>query len=190
MILAVIFLYSVSGVASVAPFPAAWVSSAAPAVGQTSNQGSATATPPSQAPQATTNSSASSTSQSTSNSKPQPKKPHRKKAPPPVNCNSDSPATNAPASADSKPPASAPHNCPPSKIIVRQGGASESNIQLAGGSAGRDDAEQKRDAVNQMLELTDANLKKIAGHQLAPAEQEQSQDRSVQNPIPRRARCR
>jgi hypothetical protein len=172
MILAVIFLYCVSGVAPVTPFPAGCVSPVAPAIGQDSNQGSATSVPPSPAPPATTKSPASSAGQTTSNSKTHPGKSHRKKAPPPVNCNPDSPATNAPASADSKQPASAPHNCPPSKIIVRQGGASESNIQLAGGRADRDDAEQKRDAVNQMLGSTDANLKKIAGRQLAPAEQD------------------
>jgi hypothetical protein len=61
---------------------------------------------------------------------------------------------------------SAPKNCPPEKIIVRQGGTTEPSIQLAGGPGG-DDASQKRDATNQMLGETENNLKKVAGQPLS-----------------------
>jgi hypothetical protein len=44
-------------------------------------------------------------------------------------------------------------------------------VQLGGGPAG-DEATQKRNVVNQLLGLTDANLKRIAGRQLAPNEQD------------------
>jgi len=60
-------------------------------------------------------------------------------------------------------------NCPPAKIVVRQGGISEQSIQLAGGSAG--EAAQKRDAANQMLAATEENLKKISGRQLSSDQQ-------------------
>lgn len=53
-------------------------------------------------------------------------------------------------------------DCPPPKIVVRQGGTAEPSIQLAGS----DQASQKRNAANQMLGSTEANLKKIAGLQL------------------------
>ena len=59
-------------------------------------------------------------------------------------------------------------NCPPEKIIVRQGGTAEPSIQLAGG----DQASQKRDAANRMLESTEVNLKKISGQQLTAAQQD------------------
>lgn len=51
---------------------------------------------------------------------------------------------------------------------MRQGGTAEPSIQLAGG----DQASQKRDAVNQMLGSTEANLKKIAGLQLSATQQD------------------
>jgi|SRR5579872_1122736 len=59
-------------------------------------------------------------------------------------------------------------NCPPEKIIVRQGGTAEPSIQLAGG----DQASQKRNAANQMLGSAEANLKKIAGLQLSATQQD------------------
>ncbi len=52
-------------------------------------------------------------------------------------------------------------NCPPEKIVVRQGGTADPSIQLAGA----DQASDRADA-NQMLGSTEANLKKIAGLQL------------------------
>jgi hypothetical protein len=68
-------------------------------------------------------------------------------------------------------PKSAPGNCPPTKVIVRQGGISEPSIQLAGGAGGTKNS-RERDTANQMLESTKTNLKKIAGHQLTPNQQD------------------
>lgn len=62
-------------------------------------------------------------------------------------------------------------NCPPEKIIVRHGGTAEPSIQLAGGPGG-DAAAQKRNAANQMLGSTETNLKKIAGIELSPEQQD------------------
>ena len=61
-----------------------------------------------------------------------------------------------------------PKNCPPEKIVVRQGGAAEQSIQLAGG----DQESQKKKDTNQMLGSTEENLKKISGIQLSPEQQE------------------
>lgn len=72
--------------------------------------------------------------------------------------NGSNPTQSAETSAN--PPAK---DCPPQKIVVPQGGTAEPSIQLAGG----DQASQKRDAANQMLGSTEANLKKIAGLQLS-----------------------
>ena len=59
-------------------------------------------------------------------------------------------------------------DCPPSKVIVRQGGTAEPAIQLAGGAAS---ASPQKDTGNQMLVTTEANLKKIAGRQLSSDQQ-------------------
>ena len=105
---------------------------------------------------------------------------HHKKRVIPVNCNSTpaaaSGSSQAPAdpAGTATPPApgtsSASTNCPPPKVIVRQGGTSEPSIQLAGGAAGQTSPE--RDTANQMLGTTEANLKKVAGRQLTPNEQD------------------
>ena len=63
-----------------------------------------------------------------------------------------------------------PKDCPPAKIVVRQGGISEQSIQLAGGSSGVE-AKQKLESTNQMLEETEQNLKKAAGIQLSEVQQ-------------------
>ena len=78
---------------------------------------------------------------------------------------SDAAATGNAATAGTS---SAPTNCPPSKVIVRQGGTAEPSIQLAGGAAR---ASQQRETANQMLGTTEANLKKIAGRQLTSGQQ-------------------
>jgi hypothetical protein len=54
---------------------------------------------------------------------------------------------------------------------VRQGGTSEPSIQLAGGADG-DQATGQRNATNQMLGSTDANLKKLAGRDLNANQQD------------------
>ncbi|HKH99920.1 MAG TPA: hypothetical protein VJ999_12495 [Candidatus Sulfotelmatobacter sp.] len=61
--------------------------------------------------------------------------------------------------------------CPPAKKIVRQGGASDPNIQLAGGPGGQQ-ASQERATANQMLGATEENLKKIAGRKLSSNQQD------------------
>jgi len=105
------------------------------------------------------------------------KRPHHKQKPASVNCDSGATASssapnpnasNGGASAAADPPApnttaTATKNCPPTKIIVRQGGTSQPSIQLA---PGNDQAARKRDVVNQLLGATDGNLKRIAGKQL------------------------
>lgn len=51
---------------------------------------------------------------------------------------------------------------------MRQGGAAEPSIQLAGG----DQASQKRDDTSRMLGSAEANLRKIAGLQLSAAQED------------------
>jgi hypothetical protein len=60
--------------------------------------------------------------------------------------------------------ANAPLNCPPPKVIVRQGSTKEPSIELIGGATG--DQQSQRDLANQHLQATEANLKKIAVEQL------------------------
>jgi hypothetical protein len=54
---------------------------------------------------------------------------------------------------------------------VRQGGASEPSVQLAGGTPGGQTSHE-RDTAKQMLGSTEANLKKIAGRQLTQNQQD------------------
>lgn len=79
--------------------------------------------------------------------------------------------TTADPAAGSTAPAATPSPCPPSKVVVRQGGTSEPSIQLAGGPAG-DQTAHERDAANQILGSADANLKKLAGQQLTSNQQD------------------
>jgi len=166
MTLAAIFLL-LSGIAGMAPVTPAsvklWTSP------QSTSAPQQPASPGAQAP------AASQSSSPQEPTKPPPKKIHHKKPPAsdctpavsPANSSSPAPASDGPKSA----PATDPKNCPPSKVIVRQGGTAEPTVQLGGGPAG-DEATQKRNVVNQLLGLTDANLKRIAGRQLAPNEQD------------------
>ncbi len=80
------------------------------------------------------------------------------------------PATAANASAPGA--ASTPTNCPPSKVIVKQGGTSDPSIQLAGAAAGSKQTSQELDTAKQMLATTEANLKQIAGRQLTSSQQD------------------
>jgi len=68
-------------------------------------------------------------------------------------------------------PATAETNCPPPKKIVRQGGTSDPNIQLAGGTGGQQ-ATQQRTTANQMLDATEENIKKISGRQLSAGQRD------------------
>jgi hypothetical protein len=99
---------------------------------------------------------------------------HRKRVLPP-NCNaapavagqaaSGSTPSPSPVPADTAAARSTKANCPPTKVVVRQGGIAEPSLQLAGG-APVDQKSHERDTVNQTLGSTEANLKKTAGHQL------------------------
>ena len=64
-----------------------------------------------------------------------------------------------------------PKDCPPPKRIVRHGGTSEPSIQLAGGP-NDSQASHQRDVVNQLLGVTENNLKKVAGKQLNSTQQD------------------
>jgi hypothetical protein len=97
-------------------------------------------------------------------------------------------STNCVSATTTTPPSSAPKDpakpqsetdagtgattpCPPPKVIVRQGGTSDPSIQLAGGAVG-DQAARQRDTANQMLEATEANLKKISEAELNANQQD------------------
>lgn len=67
--------------------------------------------------------------------------------------------------------ATAPTKCPPPRIIVRQGGTTDPSIQLAGGPTA-DEANRKKDAINQLLGTTDQNLKKTTGRELTSVQQD------------------
>ena len=129
--------------------------SPAPSSATTTPKASATKTPPSTAKRRT----------------------HKKKALPP-GCNTATGTTQtASAHTSTATPSTATGTtsgtsspCPPPKVIVRQGGTSEPSIELAGGGAGRQTADQ-RNTANQMLDATETNLKKIAGRQLTTDQQ-------------------
>lgn len=102
---------------------------------------------------------------------------HNKRSVPP-NCVSGT-ATGGQPTAGSTPSTSAQPatttgnaatNCPPSKVIVQQGGTSEPSIQLGGGAGGT--TSPQRDTANQMLAATEANLKKISEQQLNSNQQD------------------
>ena len=91
----------------------------------------------------------------------------------PANSASGAPAPSDPTTtgnAATSGTASTKTNCPPSKVIVRQGGTSDTSIQLAGAEPGT--TSNQRDTANQMLAATESNLKKIAGQQLSSNQQD------------------
>ncbi len=140
--------------------------------------------PPSQNPSPSTPSSTAAPAKSSAGQTRPPiaKRSHHKKRVLPPNCDSAQTATGhtapgtAPTPTDSAapgttPPPAASNPCPPSKVIVRQGGTSEPSIQLAGG-AGGNQASQQKDTANQMLDTTQANLKKVDERQLNSDQQD------------------
>jgi len=143
-------------------------------------QNAAPSQPPSSAAGTT---QASPTQTSASHSTPAAQRPHHKKRARPTNCgtmpaagqtasgSASAPGDPAPASAPAPAAAGPSTNCPPPKVIVRQGGTSEPSIQLAGGPPPGQTSTQ-RDTANQMLDATEANLKKIAGKPLTSNQQE------------------
>jgi hypothetical protein len=88
----------------------------------------------------------------------------------PSSTGSKLPQRNAPGELNS--PAKAPTNCPPKKIIVRQGGTTEPSIELAG-AASDDQAARERDAVEQMVAVTENNLKNISGQTMSSSRKDQ-----------------
>lgn len=60
--------------------------------------------------------------------------------------------------------------CPPAKIVVNQGGTTDSSIQLAGGAPKQ--TSQARATAEPMIDETESNLKKLEGRQLSSAEQD------------------
>lgn len=85
----------------------------------------------------------------------------------------DPSAETASATAPGQNPASpAPKDCPPPpKTIVRHGGTTEPSIQLAGAPT-ENQASHQRDVVNQLLGVTENNLKKVVGKQLNSTQQD------------------
>jgi hypothetical protein len=66
--------------------------------------------------------------------------------------------------------AAPPKPCAPSKVVVKNGGSPEPTVQLKGGTA--EEASHQRSTTNQLATATQENLKKIAGRQLNPSQQE------------------
>jgi hypothetical protein len=59
----------------------------------------------------------------------------------------------------------------PKKKVVHNGGTTEPTVQISSGAPGRQGSKTLQ-TTNQLLAATDANLKKLSGHQLTPAQQE------------------
>jgi hypothetical protein len=192
MTLAVILFVSIFCVSARPPVAASPQSAeqSAPAGKPASTSGTQDSSSPAQSSSSSSaTKSTSPTTQTPSGQKPPAApRPHHKKKRIASNCvpasaAGTSPATSGSTSSNPAPgaapagttpapqPASAPTVCPPPKVIVRQGGTSEPSIQLSGGAAG-DQAAQQRHTANQMLGATEANLKKIAGTQLTANQQE------------------
>lgn len=189
MTLAAILLISVLGTA----LP--WISSrdqsapsAAPASQTSNTPETQEAPPPAQAPNTSQAPVVAPPAKASSGQKAHttPKQHKKKVVPSTSNCapaagGQAAPGSTSPSSAPSDPSAagnaSAPTtstaqaNCPPAKVIVKQGGTAEPSIQLAGG-AGSKQTSQEADTAKQMLGTTEANLKQIAGKQLTSAQQE------------------
>jgi hypothetical protein len=60
--------------------------------------------------------------------------------------------------------------CPPPRKVIRNGGSDEPTVQLTGGTTAEQAVHQR--STEQLTAATEANLKKIAGRQLNPSEQE------------------
>jgi hypothetical protein len=90
----------------------------------------------------------------------------------PCQASSQTATANFPAPpAQSSAAASPTKDCPPPRIIVRHGGSKEPSIQLAGGPVAEQSAQQ-RDAINQLLGVSDQNLKRAADMPLSTAQQD------------------
>lgn len=92
-----------------------------------------------------------------------------KSAPPPSE-KSGSTTANTHGAQNSAP--KVPTNCPPKKTIVPQGGTTEPSIELAG-AASNDQAARERTAVDQMVAVTENNLKNISGQTMSSSQKDQ-----------------
>jgi hypothetical protein len=61
--------------------------------------------------------------------------------------------------------------CPPSKVVIKNGGSNEPVVALKGNTS-EEQAAQQRFTTEQLTAATEENLKKIAGRALKPGEQE------------------
>ena len=153
---------------------------------QKKNPSAAAQTAPEANPQQPASTAPSATKKSSTPAQPA-LRPKHKKGVPPTNCNptpavspaapadpasadksASNPTATAPGTAPAAAPSPAPTNCPPSKVVVRQGSASEPAIQLVGGSAGA----PERNTATQMLQSAEENLKKISGQSLSSSQQD------------------
>ena len=167
--------------------PAATSGSSAPQK-RDAPSGSQPQAPPGQTPDSTQSppSSTGQTQNSAGQAKPSPKpQRHHKKAsapdcsPAPTALNSavgdpagSTNSTGAGTNAVSTNPASATLKpCPPPKKVVRNGGADEPTVQLTGGTPA-EQASHQRSTTEQITAATEENLKKVAGRQLTPSQQE------------------
>jgi hypothetical protein len=103
------------------------------------------------------------------NASPAPAPPSGAQGSQPANQPASAPSADASKAGAAQPPPA--KDCPPAKIVVRQGGTAEPRIQLAGGPTAAE-AARKRDAVNQLLGATNQNLKKTAGWQLSSSQRD------------------
>jgi hypothetical protein len=117
---------------------------------------SAASTPPSSAP-------AGQPQSSTTPAKPAPTHRRRKKSSDP-----DCSTTTATTSTDNGGKTTKP--CPPPKVVIRNGGSDEPTVQLKGDSSAGQAPSQR--STTDLALVTEENLKKIAGRQLTPSEQE------------------
>jgi hypothetical protein len=142
--------------------------------GQASQQSSKATTDPS-TPQATQSpqpapASTGSTSTAATQAKPAAQSKRRKKKS--VPCSTSPAALNTtPGTATTAAKAGTGANpCPPPKKVVRNGGSEEPSIQLVGGTNADHDSQQR--STEQLTAATDDNLKKVAGRQLTPTQQD------------------
>ncbi len=68
-------------------------------------------------------------------------------------------------------PTTAPAGSGPTKTVVRNGGAADPTVDLSPGLSPQQ-ASHQTESTNQLLAASDANLKKIAGRQLNPSQQD------------------
>jgi hypothetical protein len=120
---------------------------------------------------------------------PSPTRPRRRKttpncstAPAPLNPSADNSAdskkatgaasvkTGSPNAASTNTASTTLKPCPPSKKVIRNGGSSEPVEQLTGGTKAQQDSQQH--STEELTAATEENLKKIAGLQLTPSQQD------------------